>query len=120
MPLIHNPQPTLLASLGGNAPPTRPFLIFYSDIVDGQMWCPDCRNVENVVKKAFEPADGPTGIIRWVGNRADWKSPSNAYRKDFNISSIPTIVWLKDGKEDARLVDREILDSAKLKEFLQG
>ncbi|ELU40241.1 hypothetical protein AG1IA_05737 [Rhizoctonia solani AG-1 IA] len=47
MPLIHSPRPNLLASLGGN----------------------DCRNVENVVKQAFESVDGPTGIIRWVGNR---------------------------------------------------
>ncbi|QRV80190.1 thioredoxin-like protein [Ceratobasidium sp. AG-Ba] len=120
MPLIHSPTPGLIASLGGNAPPTRPFLVFYSDIVDGQMWCPDCRNVEQVVKRAFDNEDGPTGIIRWVGNRADWKSPSNVYRRDYGVSSVPTIIRLKDGKEDARLVDREILDSAKLKEFLEG
>ncbi|KAG8757492.1 hypothetical protein FRC12_010302, partial [Ceratobasidium sp. 428] len=86
----------LIASLGGNAPPTRPFLIFYSDVVDGQMWCPDCRNVEQVVKRAFDRDDGPTGIIRWVGNRADWKSPSNVYRRDYGVSSVPTIVRLKD------------------------
>ncbi|KAG9121418.1 hypothetical protein FRC07_002636 [Ceratobasidium sp. 392] len=120
MPLVSSPSPKLIASLGGDAPPTRPFLIFYSDIVDGQMWCPDCRNVEQIVKRSFEPEDGPTGIIRWVGNRADWKSPSNVYRRDYGVSSVPTIIRLKDGKEDARLVDREILDSAKLNEFLQG
>ncbi|KAG8777989.1 hypothetical protein FRC12_025233 [Ceratobasidium sp. 428] len=80
----------------------------------------DCRNVEQIVKRAFDRDDGPTGIIRWVGNRADWKSPSNVYRRDYGVSSVPTIVRLKDGEEDARLVDREILDSAKLKEFLEG
>jgi len=81
------------------------FIIFYSSIVDGQMWCPDCRVVDNLVKETFS-ADAPEGLIVYVGDRTQWKSPTNVYRqKPWNITNVPTIVRLKDGKEDGRLAD---------------
>jgi hypothetical protein len=39
MTFIENPLPSLLTTIGGLAPPPRPYLIFYADIVDGKMWC---------------------------------------------------------------------------------
>lgn len=64
------------------------FVIFYSSIIDGQMWCPvscywilialpdrlaflfieDCRVVEKLVKETF-PEQGPGALIVYVGNK---------------------------------------------------
>jgi len=83
------------------------------------MWCPDCRAVESTVKEVFDEDDGPTGLIIWVGQRAEWKDPNNQYRKEDGITGVPTIVKLKDGKEVARLVEYDILDKDKLAELLK-
>ncbi|KAF8971733.1 hypothetical protein BDZ97DRAFT_1141472 [Flammula alnicola] len=91
------------------------YIIFYSSIVHGEMWCPDCRAVEQLVKETFSNEDsGPEGLIVYVGDRTQWKTPSNIYRQEpWHISSVPTIVKLIDGKEVSRLVD----DAAILKEL---
>ncbi|KAK7465468.1 hypothetical protein VKT23_005445 [Stygiomarasmius scandens] len=87
------------------------FLVFYSSVVDGKLWCPDCQDVEEIVKKTFEPEDAPSAVIVYVGDRNTWKSPSNSFRKaPWSLSSIPTIVKMRDGKEEARLVEGEILN----------
>ncbi|TFK41829.1 hypothetical protein BDQ12DRAFT_677228 [Crucibulum laeve] len=84
------------------------FLVFYSSIVDGKLWCPDCVAIEELVKTTFGP-DGPSALIVYVGDRSQWKSPSNIYRGEpWKLTSVPTIIKLKDGKEEARLVDDEI------------
>ncbi|KAF7337487.1 Duf953 domain protein [Mycena sanguinolenta] len=92
------------------------FLIFYSDIVDGQMWCPDCRAVDDQVRKTFIDTS-VTAVIVYVGNKPDWKAPENVFRGEpFKITSIPTIVKMREGKEVGRLVEKEI--SSKLAEFV--
>jgi len=65
------------------------FIIFYSSVVDGEMWCPvrpgsglqtrcaltkknllqDSRRVEKIVKDTFS-ATGPDGLIVYVGTRS--------------------------------------------------
>ncbi|KAF8576499.1 hypothetical protein K439DRAFT_659412 [Ramaria rubella] len=51
----------------GQLPTTgRTFMIFYSSKVEGIMWCPDCRNVEDFVQRTFD-ASPETGIIIYVG-----------------------------------------------------
>ncbi|KAL5534076.1 hypothetical protein ACEPAG_537 [Sanghuangporus baumii] len=84
------------------------YLIFYSSVdkTSNQMWCADCRRVEDIVCTAFEPADAPSALIVYVGRREDWKgNPNNPFRRSpWNISSVPTILH-RDG---ARLVDEEI------------
>lgn len=85
------------------------FVIFYSSVVDGKLWCPDCRDVQEQVQKTFETSDGPSALIVYVGDKTEWKSPSNIFRGEpWNLSSIPTIVRLHNGVEDARLVERDI------------
>jgi len=81
------------------------FIIFYASIVDGEMWCPDCRRVEGLVKETFSDT-GPDGLIVYVGTRTQWKTPDNVYRQPpWKISNIPTIIKLQDHHEIDRLGD---------------
>jgi len=96
------------------------FIIFYSSITeDGQMWCPECRAVEALVRDTFK-VDGPAALVAYVGNRAQWKSPLNIYRQEpWKITNVPTIVRLREGKEVGRLAaDSEIING--LSEFVRG
>lgn len=85
------------------------YLIFYSSPVHGELWCPDCRDVESLVEDTFTKEGAPDALIVHVGDRSQWKAESNLYRKEpWYLKSIPTIVKLEDGKEIKRLVDKEI------------
>ncbi|TFK77441.1 hypothetical protein BDN72DRAFT_43697 [Pluteus cervinus] len=85
------------------------YLIFYSSIVDGRLWCPDCRAVEEDVRNVFDGSDDPPALIVYVGDKSSWKPSSNPFRgAPWNITSIPTIVKVKDGKEIGRLVELEV------------
>ncbi|KAJ7361463.1 hypothetical protein DFH08DRAFT_844274 [Mycena albidolilacea] len=95
------------------------FLIFYADIVDGKMWCSDCRAVDDNIRKTFTGSDSisPTAAIVYVGNKPNWKSLDNVFRGEpFKITDVPTIVKIREGKEVARLVDQEI--NSKLADFV--
>ncbi|KAI6120674.1 hypothetical protein EDD16DRAFT_1574764 [Pisolithus croceorrhizus] len=73
------------------------YLIFFSSRVDGRMWCPDCVAVEKLVNETFVPESGPSAAVVYVGQKAEWKSQDNAFRKGpWHITSIPTIVRLND------------------------
>ncbi|KAG6919016.1 hypothetical protein DXG01_009726 [Tephrocybe rancida] len=50
---------------------TEQYLIFYSSIVDGKLWCPDCRDVESLINQTFSAAAGPSALIVYVGNRSE-------------------------------------------------
>jgi len=85
------------------------YLIFYSSIVNGRLWCPDCNAVDGLVKSTFSSEDAPSALIIYVGDRPTWKSPSNVFRGEpFKIQSVPTILKIQNGKEVGRLVDSEI------------
>jgi len=88
------------------------YLIFYSSLTNGQLWCPDCRMVDPIVQQIFGPSDGPKALIVYVGQKNEWKRPaSNAFRGEpWRIESIPTIIKIQDSKEIGRLVDSEIND----------
>ncbi|WWD20412.1 hypothetical protein CI109_104888 [Kwoniella shandongensis] len=119
MPLISTPFPHVANSINGPTAPAATFLIFYSDYVDGQMWCPDCRAVESTVKEAFDGPEKPKGIINWVGIKEEWRKPNNKARVDYNVVGIPTIIRIENGKETARLVEDEILDKQRFEAFLK-
>ncbi|CAK9782977.1 hypothetical protein CC85DRAFT_303269 [Cutaneotrichosporon oleaginosum] len=118
MPLIKTSYPQVLNSLRG---PTagRTFLLFYSSIVNGQMWCPDCRAVEGIVEDAFEGDDKPKCAIVWV-ERDEWKKPDGAERVQWNLRGLPTIIRFEEGAETGRLVEGEMLDGARWSAFLAG
>ncbi|KAF5323542.1 hypothetical protein D9611_005618 [Ephemerocybe angulata] len=94
------------------------FIVFYSSVVDGQLWCPDCRDVDPLIKEVFEPEDGPSALIVYVGNRQQWKTPDNIWRQEpWKITGVPSVVRLEDGKPGERLVEDDI--ATQLKEFVK-
>ncbi|KZT08663.1 uncharacterized protein LAESUDRAFT_648851 [Laetiporus sulphureus 93-53] len=83
------------------------FLIFWASRDEtGKPWCPDCIAVDNIIQNTFQPPTGPSALLVYVGQRPEWKSPSNPFRGEpWQVESIPTIIRLRDG---ARLVEKEI------------
>jgi len=110
MPLNTVPKPFELSSYEGI---NENFVIFYSSRDEsGRMWCPDCRDVEDIIARTFGTTDGPSGLIIYVGLKAEWKAERNIFRSaPWLIQSIPTIVKLKDGAEVGRLVEGEIISN---------
>ncbi|EKM61668.1 uncharacterized protein PHACADRAFT_83680 [Phanerochaete carnosa HHB-10118-sp] len=84
---------------------TEDFILFYSSRDEhGKLWCPDCVDVEEIVSKTFESAEAPSVLIVWVGQRAQWKTPSNPFRAEpWKVGSIPTIIRVKDVSVSIRL-----------------
>jgi len=85
------------------------YLIFYSSLTDGELWCPDCRNIDSTVQEIFGPPDSPKALIIYVGQIAEWKRPTNPFRGEpWRIESIPTIIKRQGSREIGRLVDSEV------------
>ncbi|KAJ7161302.1 hypothetical protein C8R43DRAFT_881264, partial [Mycena crocata] len=79
------------------------FLIFYANVVDGKMWCSDCRKVDDVVQKTFSAPDSPSAVIVYVGDKPQWKALDNVFRGEpFKITGIPTIIKLKEVSRGSR------------------
>ncbi|KAJ3789258.1 hypothetical protein GGU10DRAFT_305476 [Lentinula aff. detonsa] len=102
---IHIADPTTTPESLAKA--SEEYLIFYSSIVNGEMWCPDCLAVEDLVKNTFSSEDAPSALIIYTGDRPTWKSPSNVFRSGpFGVQCVPSIVKIQNGKEVTRLVDQ--------------
>lgn len=69
-------------------------LDFYAD------WCPPCRRMENDTYKSKEVMEMMKNFVAIKVNVDERPEIANLY----NVSSIPTIVYLKDGKEVYRTV----------------
>ncbi|KIK87035.1 hypothetical protein PAXRUDRAFT_691165 [Paxillus rubicundulus Ve08.2h10] len=97
-------------------------LIFFSSRVaeTNLLWCPDCVAVEKLIVDTFNLEQGPSAVLVYVGQRSEWKSPDNIFRKEpWNVTSIPTIIKLNNaGQETGRLVDGQNLVSEELSSFL--
>ncbi|KAF7307210.1 N-acetyltransferase domain-containing protein [Mycena indigotica] len=95
------------------------YLVFYSDVENGQMWCGDCRRVQDIVRTAFEAADSPSAAIVFVGNKPTWKAPTHPFRAaPLGLTDVPTIIRLRAQADGiAKLVDADI-DSPGLAAFL--
>ncbi|KIK49524.1 hypothetical protein CY34DRAFT_69661 [Suillus luteus UH-Slu-Lm8-n1] len=73
------------------------FLIFYSSRVNGQLWCPDCVAVDRTIQDTFGPEDGPCAVIVYVGQKPEWKTPSNIFRGEpWQVTSVPTVIKVED------------------------
>ncbi|KZP28878.1 hypothetical protein FIBSPDRAFT_1039232 [Athelia psychrophila] len=87
------------------------YLLFYSSRdADGRLWCGDCRVVDPLVQETFGKADGPSALIVYVGQQADWQRPAhgpqNYYRGEpWNITGVPTLAKLEGGKITHRLTE---------------
>ncbi|KIM88834.1 hypothetical protein PILCRDRAFT_813817 [Piloderma croceum F 1598] len=89
------------------------YLIFYSSVTEsGELWCPDCRDVDPTVIEIFGPSDGPEALIIYVGQKTEWKRPANnRFRGEpWWIESIPTVIKVRDSEEVGRLVDSQVKD----------
>ncbi|WVW86818.1 hypothetical protein I302_108873 [Kwoniella bestiolae CBS 10118] len=97
------------------------YLIFYSDVEGGRMWCPHCRDVEGVVKSAFTGGSKPNGVITYIGPYSGWKNvPSHPARIKYGVRSVPTIIRLdENGKELDRVEKSGILDGSRFEDFLE-
>ncbi|MFQ5729682.1 MAG: thioredoxin [Waddliaceae bacterium] len=75
-------------------------------------WCPPCRRFAPVFHEVAEEMSGPVTFAKL--NVDDGKS----ILRQYNVSSIPTIVLFKDGKEVNRRVGG--CDAETLKKFIQS
>ncbi|KAI6012403.1 hypothetical protein F5J12DRAFT_718288 [Pisolithus orientalis] len=90
-------MPLQEAELAALATGQNRFLVFFSSRVDGKLWCPDCAAVENLINETFAPESSPFAVLVYVGQKAEWKSQDNIFRKDpWCLTAIPTIVRLND------------------------
>ncbi|KAL3478568.1 hypothetical protein BJX99DRAFT_256464 [Aspergillus californicus] len=106
---------------------TIPFFISFHASPDpntGKPWCPDVVAALPYLTETFSTPDAPQVAFVDVGQRPEWKEPSNVYRTTWNVHNVPTLVRFEkqDGRvrEVGRLVEGEILDSKRLKAFVTG
>jgi len=86
------------------------FVLFTGSKVGGSSWCPDCNDLDEVLK-SLKAKVNPDGYLLTVdvGGRDEWKDKANSFRTDPNvkISSIPTLVlW----GTQRRLSEDSVLD----------
>eukprot|EP01132_Coremiostelium_polycephalum_P000404 gene404-509_t len=102
-------EPALSSALNGFK---NVFVSFISNLdpVSNQLWCPDCRASEPVVKKAFEESKHDICIVECQIPRDGYKgNPEHPYRThpQIQLKFIPTLIsWNKEGPQ-TRLVDSE-------------
>ncbi|KAI9367995.1 hypothetical protein BJX61DRAFT_251323 [Aspergillus egyptiacus] len=100
------------------------FLSFHAspDPTTGKPWCPDVAAALPYLNEVFSAPQSPTVAYVNVGQRDEWKDPSNIYRTQWKLSCIPTLIRFErvDGnvQEVGRLVEGEIVDRAKLEKFV--
>ncbi|CDM29252.1 hypothetical protein DTO013E5_5948 [Penicillium roqueforti] len=105
-------------------PDSKLFIAFISspDPITKQPWCPDVRDALPHINKAFAGDDAPDLAIIEVGQKPEWNNPQNVYRKTWGTKNIPALVRYEqvNGKvtETGRLVEGEILNKKKLREFI--
>ncbi|KAJ6088354.1 hypothetical protein N7486_009615 [Penicillium sp. IBT 16267x] len=125
MPIIRDLTPPANARLL-KLPEGSPkfFIAFVSsdDAITSQPWCPDVRAALPHINTAFAAGDAPTVAIVPVGQKPEWRDPTNVYRTNWNVHNVPALVRfeLVDGEVSAtgKLIEGEILDKAKLSAFL--
>ncbi|KAH0838088.1 hypothetical protein J3R83DRAFT_6332, partial [Lanmaoa asiatica] len=120
MPLREVEFPSNAVSLGNGK---ERFLIFFSSRLpeSGLLWCPDCIAVEDLIRNTFGSEQGPSAVLVYIGQRSEWKTPDNIFRKEpWKVIAVPTIIRLGEaGEETGRLVDGQNSISKELPSFIQ-
>ncbi|OHE93852.1 hypothetical protein CORC01_10873 [Colletotrichum orchidophilum] len=122
MPIISGfTLPEAASALALPTDSTVPFFVTFttSDHPDtGESWCPDVRAALPHIKAAFSAGGAPDMAFVEVGQRPEWRVPTNVFRTKWNVNNVPTIVRYErsDGevRETGRLVEGEILDKKRL------
>ncbi|TDZ22284.1 Thioredoxin domain-containing protein [Colletotrichum orbiculare MAFF 240422] len=88
----------------------------------GESWCPDVRVALPHLNATFSADGAPEMAFVEVGQRPEWKVPTNVYRTTWNINNVPTLVRFERAggvtKETGRLVEGEILDAKRLNDLV--
>jgi hypothetical protein len=67
---VSNESPAAVASALNSTPSKPAFLIVYSSLINGSMWCPDSRKAEPFINKKF--SDNPdVARIVYVGQKEE-------------------------------------------------
>ncbi|CAI6327480.1 unnamed protein product [Periconia digitata] len=106
------------------------YLVFVSSIhpETGLSWCPDVRAAMPIIEAAFNKDERKgleLGIVE-VGQRPEWKEPTNVFRTQWNVHNVPCLVRYERKGEDGsvvetgRMIEEEFLKEGKLDEFLSA
>ncbi|MBW0536604.1 hypothetical protein O181_076319 [Austropuccinia psidii MF-1] len=99
---------------------------------NGQMWCPDCQQMEASLVEVLPTLKSTDGLIYvYVGQPNEWKSPSNVFRQaPWSVERIPTVMQVSSNsqsllddritQQSPRLVEAEAINITRLKEFLES
>lgn len=110
-------------------------LFWASNDERGRPWCRDCENAKEPVTRNI--LDRESTLV-YVGDRATWNDPKHPFRQaPFSVERVPTVIRVDpvsttneartsstgvDAQSRVmnapRLVEGEILDEAKLKQFV--
>ncbi|GAA5938573.1 uncharacterized protein JCM15063_005359 [Sporobolomyces koalae] len=121
---------SVLKSIPESTSAAKPhFLVFLSSVdpATGEMWCPDCRNPQQLIEQIVPEQ---ASQLVFVGDRTSWKSPDSPWRKaPFHLSAIPTVIKVEQSpnsqdslesslKSGPRLIEGDLMDEAKFKQFV--
>ncbi|KAF2710854.1 hypothetical protein K504DRAFT_429208 [Pleomassaria siparia CBS 279.74] len=103
---------------------TKFFILFLAstDPTTKQSWCSDVRAALPLLNATFSAKTSPEVHYVYVGQRTEYKSPDNVYRKNWNINFVPTLARYErvDGevKETGHLIEGELLDKKRISDLL--
>ncbi|KAK4699565.1 hypothetical protein P7C70_g6696, partial [Phenoliferia sp. Uapishka_3] len=115
---------SVLSTIPSTASPADPFfIIFFASPDDtGRSWCGDCRAAEAPI--ANNISEQRSALV-YAGGRSEWRDPSNAFRRAFGITRLPTIIKVTGAassfsalQKSEMLVEGDVVDEEKLKKFV--
>ncbi|KAL1637742.1 hypothetical protein SLS58_009169 [Diplodia intermedia] len=89
-------------------------------------WCGDCVAAEPLVERKFDGGgkcggeeEGKKCWVVWVGDKAEWRTPENVWRKaPFGVTHLPTLVKVTPEGKWEKLVEGDVYNQRKLDAFV--